>query len=185
MLCLSTCPLPCASLHNAMTRLHHSRGRPDEASICQGTSYHHGSVSRVLVEAFCPDWTLFCWIVTYLQGNLKDLYPYWAAARLSNQGLALLARFDSLSKASDLDLALTRLHQAVTAAPDGWPGRAAVLRNLGSALQHQGQLATAEGLFRESLAEQERSLGPDHPAVAAARDRLRLIRSGVRAGEAT
>jgi tetratricopeptide (TPR) repeat protein len=85
------------------------------------------------------------------------------AVRLSNQGLALLARFDSLSKASDLDLALTRLHQAVAAAPDGWPGRATVLRNLGSALRRQGQLATAEDLLRESLAEQERSLGPDHP----------------------
>jgi hypothetical protein len=91
-------PVAVRVLHNAMTRLRHSQGRPSEEGICHGTSYHHGSVSRVLVDAFCPDWPLFCWIVTYLQGDLRDLYPR------------------------------TRQHQAVAAALDGWPGRAAVPR---------------------------------------------------------
>jgi hypothetical protein len=70
-------------LHNAMTSLHHSQGCPSEENICQEISYNHGSVSKVLIDAYCPDWTLFYRIVTYLRGDLGQLYPFWAAARVA------------------------------------------------------------------------------------------------------
>jgi tetratricopeptide (TPR) repeat protein len=56
------------------------------------------------------------------------------------------------------------------------PAHAIALRDLGLVLQRKGNFAEAEGLFRESLAIAEASLGDEHPQVADLLNRLASVR---------